>query len=135
MPVELPEPARELLQKKAWGHVITRNKNGSPQVTLVWVGEDNGDLVFNTSMQRQKAINLQQDPRVVVSVQNIESPQQYLVVRGRAELDTARGPEHINELSQKMSGRDYNIREGEERVMVRVRADRISGAGPWIQQG
>ena len=134
MPVELPESARELLRKRAWGHIVTRNKNGSPQVTLVWVGEDGGDLVFNTSMQRQKAVNLQRDPRVVVSVQNIESPQQYLVVHGRAELDTARGVEHINELSQKMSGRDYTVREGEERVMVRVRADRISGSGPWIQR-
>jgi PPOX class probable F420-dependent enzyme len=134
MPLELPEAARELLRKKAWGHVVTRNKNGSPQLTLVWVGEDNGDLVFNTSLQRQKAINLERDPRVVVSVQNIESPQQYLVVRGRAELDTTRGVEHIHELSRKMAGRDYTIREGEERVMVRVRADRITGSGPWIER-
>jgi PPOX class probable F420-dependent enzyme len=134
MPLTLPDSARELLQKKAWGHVITRNQNGSPQVTLVWVGEDNGDLVFNTSMQRQKAINLQRDPRVVVSVQDIESPQQYLVVRGRATLDTERGVEHIHQLSQKMSGRDYTVREGEDRVMVRVVADRITGSGPWIER-
>ena len=52
MPVELPEPARELLQKKAWGHVITRNKNGSPQVTLVWVGDTDASSPTSPAIRR-----------------------------------------------------------------------------------
>ena len=133
--MELPEPARELLRKRAWGHVVTRNANGSPQVTMVWLDEDGGDLVFNTSLSRVKAVNLERDPRIVVSVQNIESPQQYLLVRGRAELTTAGAWEHINKLSQRFSGRAYPRREPpEQRVIVRVHATRIGGAGPWVQR-
>ena len=132
--MELPEPARELLRRKSFAHVITRNTGGSPQVTLVWVDEDAGDLVFNTNMARRKAINLGRDPRVVISVQNLESPGQYLVVRGKAELTTGSDAvAHIHKLSQKFAGRDYNLGDGEERVMIRVKADRISGAGPWMQ--
>ena len=132
--MELPEPARELLRKKSWGHIVTRNKSGSAQVTMVWVDEDNGDLVFNTNMARQKAINLTRDPNVVVSVQNIDEPMQYLVVRGEAELITENAYDHINKLSHKFSGRDYPKNEGEQRVMVRVHADRVSGSGPWVTQ-
>ena len=132
--VELPEAARTMLRGKTFGHIITRNENGSPQVTLVWVDEDNGDLTFNTSMSRTKAVNLTRDPRVVVSVQNPDSPGQYLVVRGRAELDTEQGWNHIDHMSRKFSGNDYPRRDpAEERVMIRVKANRISGAGPWIQ--
>jgi PPOX class probable F420-dependent enzyme len=132
--MELPESARELLRTKVFGHIITKNKSGSPQVTMVWVDEDKGDLVFNTSMARQKAINLTRDPSVVVSVQNLEQPMQYLVVRGKAELDTNQAYDHINKLSQKYSGREYPRNEGEERVIVRVKADRVSGSGPWVQR-
>jgi PPOX class probable F420-dependent enzyme len=132
--MELPEAARTMLRGKALGHVVTRNAGGSPQVTLVWVDEDSGDLMFNTSMSRMKAVNLVRDPRVVVSVQNPEAPAQYLVVRGRAELATEGAWEHIDHLSRKFSGNDYPRRDpAEERVMIRVKASRISGNGPWMR--
>ena len=66
---------------------------------MVWVDEENSDLTFNTNMARQKAINLQRDARVTVSVQNVAEPQQYLLVRGRAELQTEGAAEHINRAS------------------------------------
>ena len=132
--MQLPEPARELLRGKAWGHVITLNTSGTPQVTIVWVDEEDGDLVFNTNMARQKAVNLQRDPRVTVSVQNVAEPQQYLLVRGKAELQTENAYDHINKLAHKFMGRDYPKNEGEVRVKVRVKADRVSGSGPWVQQ-
>ena len=132
--MQLPEPARELLRGKAWGHVITLNTSGTPQVTMVWVDEEDGDLVFNTNMARQKAVNLQRDPRVTVSVQNVAEPQQYLLVRGQAELQTENAYDHINKLAHKFMDRDYPQNEGEVRVKVRVKADRVTGAGPWVQQ-
>ena len=132
--MELPQPAKDLLHGKVFAHVITTNQSGTPQVTLVWVDEKDGDLVFNTNMARQKAVNLGRDPRVTVSVQNLEAPGQYLLVRGQAELVTENAYDHINELSNKYSGKDYPKNEGEVRVMVRVKADRVTGAGPWVQQ-
>ena len=130
--MELPESARELLRKKSWGQVITQNRDGSPQVTMVWVDEDRGDLMFNTNLARLKTRNLRRDPRVVVAVQDIESPRQYLVVHGRAELEVEGAYEHINRLAHRFMGKEYPKRPGEQRVIVRVKADRFSGYGPWM---
>ncbi len=129
----LPEPARALLRKKAWGQVVTLNPDGAPQVTMVWVDEDGGDLVFNTALDRRKAMNLQRDPRITVAVQNLDAPQEYLVVRGRASLVTEGAREHLNTLSMRIWGRPTPTKEPpEERVIVRVHATRITGRGPWI---
>jgi hypothetical protein len=64
----LPEPAQELLRKNVYAHVVTTNANGSPQLAMVWVDEDGGDVVFNTAAGRLKTRNLEAEPRVVVSV-------------------------------------------------------------------
>jgi hypothetical protein len=37
MPIALPESVRKVLEDKAYGHVITFNPNGRPQVTMVWM--------------------------------------------------------------------------------------------------
>lgn len=128
----MPDAARELLRRKAWGHVITRNASGSPQVTMVCVDEANGDLVFNPTVDRKKGPNLAADARVVVSVQDVENPQRYLVVRGQTEIATDGAAEHINKLAHKFMGTDYTT-SLEGRVIVRVKATRSSGAGPWMQ--
>ena len=43
----LPDTARALLERKARGHVVTRNGDGGPQVTMVWI--DGDDLLFKTA--------------------------------------------------------------------------------------
>ena len=129
---ELPEAARELLKSnQAYAHVVTMNRDGSPQVTLVWVDEQDGRLTFNTRRTRMKARNLERAPRVVVSVQDPSNLGQCLLVRGRATVTDEGAVEHIHRLSQKYAGRDYNLQPDEERVTVIVDADRIGGAGPW----
>ena len=70
---------------------------------------------------------------MTVSVQNVAEPQQYLLVRGKAELQTENAYDHINKLAHKFMDRDYPKNEGEVRVKVTVKADRVSGAGPWVQ--
>ncbi len=51
-----------------------------------------------------------------------------MVVRGRAELTEEGAIEHIHRLAHKYMGRDYPwLREGEQRVIVRVVAEKISG--------
>jgi len=37
MPIALPESVKKVLEDKAYGHVITFNPNGRPQVTMVWM--------------------------------------------------------------------------------------------------
>jgi len=130
--LQLPEPAIALLRTTALAHVATVNRDGSPHLTLVWVDVEDGHLVFNTAFGRQKTRNLERDARIAVSVQDPEHPRQYLAVHGTATLIRDGANELINRLSIKYSGRAYSIPEGQERVTVRVTAERIVGQGPWI---
>jgi len=132
--VELPESARELLRRNVFAHVATVNTSGWPQLTLVWVDEDDGHLMFNTALGRVKSDNLARDPRVVVTVQDPDQPRRYLRVTGRARLTTDGANDLIDRLSQKYSGRPYAHREGERRVTVHVIASRVGGQGPWVDE-
>lgn len=137
--VGLPPSAKELIGSGALGHVVTLNKDGSPHVTGVWVGVDGDDLVFASMFAWRKTKNLIRDPRVAVS---IEAPgfhdtglQQYLVVRGQAEVTEGGAFELIRRLAEVYIGKGAQIPPDELRVhtghVVRVKAEEIGGVGPW----
>jgi PPOX class probable F420-dependent enzyme len=132
--MRLPEPAIELLRSNVLAHVATVNRDGSPQVTLVWVDVEDGDLVFNTAFGRQKVRNLERDPRIAVSVQHPERPRQYIAIHGTGMLVTEGASALIDRLAQKYTGQPYRRRQGEERVTVRVVAERLIGMGPWMSE-
>lgn len=134
--MELSAEARALLQSVSYAHVVTRNPNGTPQMSMVWAHERDGRLIFSTAEGRVKTRNLRADANIIVSVQDPETPQQYLLVHGTATLVTDGADELIDQLAQKFLGEErYPWRQpGEERVIVVVEADRIGGAGPWAPQ-
>jgi len=41
----LPDSARELIESGALAHLVTMNRDGSPQVTCIWVGLDGDQIV------------------------------------------------------------------------------------------
>ena len=131
--MELSPELRALLEQKVYGHVITMNRDGSPQVTMVWMNVHNGKASFNTNLARQKARNLKRDPRVMVSVQALENPQQYALLMGTATVTEAGALDHINALAQKYMGTDYtNLQPGEVRVSVDIDLQQVRGAVPWV---
>jgi PPOX class probable F420-dependent enzyme len=135
MAIKLPESARKMLQDKAYGHVVTQGSDGSPQVTMVWVDAEGDEVLFNTAEGRKKPQNLRRDPRVVISVQDRNNPQAYLLVHGRASLTEAGADAHIDKLAHRFLGVDkYPYRQpGERRVLVRVAVDRIGGFAPGMK--
>ncbi len=134
MTIALSPELRDLLGKKAYGHVVTVNTDGSPQVSMVWMDVRDGGVSFNTSTSTKKARNLRRDPRVTISVQNPDDLQQYAVLRGTAVLSEAPAREQINRLARKFLGVDVYpwTRPGETRITVDIAIERVSGAGPWV---
>ena len=65
----IPESLRALIEGGALAHVATINPDGSPQVTVVWVGWDGDDLVSGHLGLNRKVRNARRDPRVVVSLE------------------------------------------------------------------
>ena len=135
MPIKLPDSVKKIVQDKAYGHVITFGADGTPQVTMVWADVDGDEVVFNTAEGRLKPKNLRRDPRVIVSVQDHNDPQSYMVFHGKATITEAGADAHIDKLAKRFLGADkYPFRRpGEKRLLVRVKVDRIGGYGPKMQ--
>ena len=94
MSISLPETARALVESGALGHLVTLNRDGSPQVSVVWVGLDGDELVTaHLNARLSKLRNVNRDPRVVVSFEGTSLDalglREYLVVHGLARREVA----------------------------------------------
>jgi len=135
MPVKIPPSLRKMLEDKAYGHVVTFNDKGNPEVTMVWIDVDGDEVLFNTAEGRRKPGNIRRDPRVIVSVQDRNNPQAYAAFYGKGRVIDAGADEHIDKLAKRFLGADkYPFRQPtEKRLIVRIAVDRISGMGPNYQ--
>ncbi|OQD57894.1 PPOX class F420-dependent enzyme [Streptomyces phaeoluteigriseus] len=133
MPAELSDSLKALLDSPVFITVATLQPDGSPQVSPVWVKRDGDDVLFSTTVDRQKYKNLVRDPRVTFVVQPADSPYTYAEVRGTAEMSTEGARELIDELSVKYTGKRYadfnpaSVNDA-DRVTVRIKARKVVGA-------
>jgi PPOX class probable F420-dependent enzyme len=122
MAVPLTPEAIAFLNEKVIAHVATLMKDGSPQVTPVWVETDGTHILVNTSNDRLKWRNLTRDPRIALSIMG-ESSRRTMTVRGRVvDITTEGAIDQINRLSLKYTGNPQyqGFRDGSERVLVRI---------------
>jgi PPOX class probable F420-dependent enzyme len=138
--IDLTAQADALLGSDAVAHVWTTNPDGTPQVSVVWVIAQGDDIVFGTDTASQKAKNLRRDNRIVLSIEDTERNergfQRHLVVRGRARIHPGPDPELMDRLATKYLGLQRHplaLRDSPTSVVVKVKIDRISGVGPWVQ--
>jgi PPOX class probable F420-dependent enzyme len=128
----IPEKYLDLLEKQAFGNLGTLMKDGSPQVTPVWVDYDGKYVRINSAKGRVKDLNIRRDPRVAISLQDPANPYRYLEIRGRvAEITENGADDHINKLSQKYLGKPvYPFRQpGEVRVLYKIEPQKVSSMG------
>jgi PPOX class probable F420-dependent enzyme len=118
----------ELLNGKNFANVSTLRSDGSVLSTPVWVDVQDGKAVLNTAEGRAWPRNLERDPRITLTVQNMENPYEYVEVRGKVSERTHDGAdEHINALAKKYLDLDeYPYRQpGEQRVIITVEPDHV----------
>ncbi len=128
MAVTLPEPVRELVDGRNFATVATLDADGGPQTSVIWVGLDDGDLVFSATEDRLKVRNLRRDPRASVSITDAENPYRHTQLRGTVTITPDPGKTLPKTLSHKYLGQDPPPEGPEvERVIVRLRVDRIAG--------
>jgi PPOX class probable F420-dependent enzyme len=107
-------------------YVATVNKDGSPQVTPVWVDTDGEAVIMNTSVGRLKERNLRRDPRVMLALNDPANPNAtQVLIRGRAELIEEGAKDVIDRLAKKYTGADEYpwLQPGERRITIRVVPD------------
>lgn len=134
----IPDSARALLESGALAHLVTLNRDGSPQVTCIWVGLDGDEIVSGHLRPQQKLRNVERDPRVALSIEGSVSNEiglrHYLVVHGRARLEEGGAPEVLQRLAHTYLGPDVTFPPMPDpppgRVM-RITVERLGGIGPW----
>ena len=60
----LPRELRDLIESGPFAHLSTINADGSPQVSVIWIGLDGDDLVSGHMQWYAKLRNIERDPRV-----------------------------------------------------------------------
>ena len=129
---ELNQTARDLIEGKNLAHFVTLMKDGSPQVTPVWVDHDGTHVLINTAEGRQKPRNLARDSRVAMSIVDNDNLYKYVQIRGKVVEITREGAwEHINKLARKYRGAEtkYPQRPGEQRIIIKILPEYVSEWG------
>jgi PPOX class probable F420-dependent enzyme len=136
----LPESARAVLESDALAHLVTLNRDGSPQVSIVWVGLDGDDILSAHLRDQQKLRNVRRDPRVAVSLEtqttNPHGLREYLVVHGRATIEEGGAPELLQELAHTYLGPDVRfpaMADPPPGFRLRIAVERVGGIGAWAE--
>lgn len=135
----LNEAARRLIESGALAHLVTVNDDGSPQVSVIWVGLDGEELVSGHLDGRQRKLhNIRRDPRVTLSFEgtgaNAIGMRDYLVVHGTAEITPGGAPELLHRLAQTYVGPGTvfpPMPDPPPGFVTHVTITRVGGSGPW----
>ncbi|MEU7003499.1 PPOX class F420-dependent oxidoreductase [Nonomuraea sp. NPDC046570] len=123
---ELGEGVRKLFDDPNYATVTSLNTDGSPQSTVVWVRTDGDDVLFSTVKGRRKSRNFERDPRTSILVIDPDNPYRYAEVRGTVVLEDDPSGALIQELAHKYTGQPWADQPGTERLIVRIRPEKVT---------
>ncbi len=121
------------------GHLVTLNADGSPQVTMIWVGREGDELLVAHLGAGQKLRNIERDPRVVLSIElpgtNPVGLHNYAVLHGSARVTPGGAPELLQQLAALFLGESVKFPPMDDPPpgnIIRIAVDRVTGSGPWV---
>ncbi|GIF15991.1 PPOX class F420-dependent oxidoreductase [Actinoplanes teichomyceticus] len=133
----LPGELRDLIGAGPLAHLTTINSDGSPQVSVIWIGLDGDELVSGHLGWYAKLRNIERDPRVVLSFDAPRTPgvvmAEHVILRATASIEPSDDTWDLLNRLHKV----YVDASGEFPAprkpgwIVRYRVERIGGVGPW----
>jgi PPOX class probable F420-dependent enzyme len=134
----IPQSVRTVLESSALAHLVTLAPDGSPQVSIVWVGLEGDEIVAGHLAERQKVRNIRNDPRVVLSFEtnghNERGLVEYLVIHGTARITEGGAPALLQRLAHTYLGPAVEFPPpgvAQPGYITHITIDRIAGVGPW----
>lgn len=133
----LPAELSKLIDAGPLVHLATVNPDGSPQVSVIWVGLDGGQLVSGHMSRYRKLRNIERDPRVVLSFDAPREPgvflNPYAVLHARATVEpSGQAWDLLNRLTKVYMSPDAEFPAPRgPGYIVRYEIERIGGIGPW----
>ena len=134
----LSDSARAVLESPALAHLVTLNPDGSPQVSIGWVGLDGDQIVAAHLPEHRKVRNIRNDSRVALSIEtdkrNAIGLNEYLVIYGTARITEGGAAELLQKLAHTYLGPGVRFPAMDNPppgFITHIRVDRVSGVGPW----
>lgn len=138
MPILFSPAARELIESAAIGHIVTLDPDGSPHLSMAWIGIEGDELVFGTLDDQRKLRNLRRDPRIAISIEGQRTNEwglrEYLAMSGTAIVTEGGGAALLQRLAHIYLGPGVTfpaMPNPPPGYVTRVRVERMSGVGPW----
>ena len=139
--MKIPQEIRALIEAGTLAHFVTLNRDGSPQVTLIWLGLDGDDLVAGHLDEHAKVKNVRRDPRVAISLETSRRNSlgliEYAVLYGEAHIEEGGAPELLRRLAKVYMGPGVKFPPMENPpagFVTRIRVIKVAGVGPWTRQ-
>lgn len=132
------EDSARLLIGSTPATLVTVNRDGSPQVSVVYMvvrstAEGDDELVIASLQEHQKIRNIRRDPRVAVTVVSTDRTLQtpYLSIKGTARVDEGGAPELLSELATAIAGPGTNFPPpgSPPGYLTRITVERVGGVG------
>jgi PPOX class probable F420-dependent enzyme len=140
--MKIPQSVRELLAKAPLAHLTTLNSDGSPQVTVVWVGIENEEFVIGHMAVHKKVRNIRRNARVALSLlgdnTNAQGLREYVVIYGDARVTEGGAVDLLQGLARIYLGPNADFPPAAMRnipgYITRITPTRLAGIGPWAAQ-
>jgi PPOX class probable F420-dependent enzyme len=125
MPAVLSPDTKKLIDRPNFAHLATLMPDGSPLSTPVWIGREGGHIVICTGENSLKGKNTRHDPRVALSIIDLDDPYAEVQIRGRV-IERRPDPELkiLDPISHKYLGKPFPMRGPEGRVALIVEVDK-----------
>src|ERR1700744_2423801 len=138
--VNVPDIAPQL-SGSAPATLVTINRDGSLQVSVVWVAVqstvDGGDELVTAHLQEhQKIRNIRRDPRVAVTIVSTDrsGPQTpYRSIKGTARVEEGGAPELLDEIATTTfgPGTGFPPPDAPPGYVTHITIEKLGGVGPW----
>jgi PPOX class probable F420-dependent enzyme len=138
MSSSIPRAVRDLIERGPIAHLVTLEEDGSPQVSVAWVGIEEDEIVIGTLPDQAKLRNIRRDPRVALSMlSGRRSPwglDEYVVLHGRGRVTEGGAPALLQRLARTYLGPEVRfppMPDPPPGFVTRISVDRIVGLGEW----
>jgi PPOX class probable F420-dependent enzyme len=129
---------RALIEEGHLAHLVTLEPDGRPQVTGIWVGIEDDEIVSaHLSESQRKIANIRRDPRVTLSLATgrpgSHGMEPYVVIHGRARVTAGGGADLLRRLAKVYLGPDTEFvpANAPDGFVVRIAVERVGGNGNW----
>ena len=134
MDISIPESHLDLFTRPIHGVLTTMMSDGQPQSSLVWCDYDGEYVSVNTTLERQKGMNMTGNPKVSLLVVDPEDTSRYVELRGDVEVILDGALEHLDQVTRKYThhpqyyGYIYPLEQSqhETRIICRIHVRKMT---------